>query len=345
MTNKFNVFIGSYGKESEETIYWLNFNPDQVELTKVSAIAGIDNPSFVLLNHAKTHLYAVSEVDKGEVVSYLIDYENEKLIELNRQPTKGGPCFIEVDNKDQYIFTANYGGGSVIVHPLEADGTIGEYVDFIDYGPGAIAQGLTSNVHAIKNVPNTNKYVATDLGLDKLYVYELDETTGKLTEQVALDTPKGAGPRHLTFHEALQTMYILNQDDSTVLVYKYDLAAEKFDRIQVLSALLEPFEGTNYCADIHLSKSGKYLYASNRGHHSVTSYKVNTDGTLMPISNVSSIGDWPRNFAVVPNDSYLLVANEHTDELNVMTSEGEGRLIDTGEKIKISKPVCISIGR
>lgn len=345
MTNKFDLFIGSYGNENEETIYWLNFDSEAAQLTKVSAVSGIDNPSFVITNQAQTHLYAVSEVDTGEVVSYLIDYENKSLVELNRQPTKGGPCFLEIDQNDKYLFTANYGGGSVIVHPLEEDGTIQTDSDFIDYGPAAKEKELTSHVHTIKNIPNTNKYVATDLGLDKLYVYELDDANGKLNQLKVIDTPKDGGPRHLEFHGKLKMMYVLNQNDSTVLVYSYEGTGENFERLQVLPALLDDFTGTNYGADIHLTESGKYLYVSNRGHHSVTGYEVQEDGTLEPVSNASSIGDWPRNFAIAPKDTYLLVANEHTDEINVMTIKENGSTEDTKNKINISKPVCVNVVR
>lgn len=343
MAMKMDVFIGSYGSEDEETIAWLHFDPTVAELTKVAAISGIDNPSFLKLNHAQTHLYAVSEVDAGEVVSYLIDYENKSLIELNRQPTKGGPCFLEIDQNDEYLFTANYGGGSVIVHPLADDGTIQADSDFIDYGSKAKEQGLISHVHAIKNIPNTNKYVATDLGLDKLYVYELASTKGRLNELEVIDTPKDSGPRHLAFHEKLNRMYVFNQDDSTVLVYSHNGTGEDFESLQVLPSLLADFTGTNYGADIHLTESGKYLYVSNRGHHSITGYKVKEDGTLESISNVTSVGDWPRNFAIAPKDTHLLVANEHTDEINVMTITTNGNLEDTGHKINISKAVCVNV--
>lgn len=345
MANDFDVFIGSYGNENEETIYWLNFDPVAAELTKVSAISGIDNPSFVILNNAKTHLYAVSEVDAGEVVSYVIDYKNKSLTELNRQPTKGGPCFLETDESDSYLFTANYGGGSVIVHPLAEDGTIQAHSDFIDYGPEATEKGLTSHVHAIKNIPNTKKYVATDLGLDKLYVYELDDVNGKLHELEIINTPKDGGPRHLEFHEELKMMYILNQNDSTVLVYSHDGAGNNIERLQVLPALLDDFDGTNYGADVHLTESGKYLYVSNRGHHSVTGYAVKPDGTLESVSNESSVGDWPRNFAVAPSDTHLLVANEHTDEVNVMTINEDGSILDAKNKVIIPKPVCVNVVR
>lgn len=340
MSDNYDVFIGSYGTEAEQTIHWLHFDAAQVSLTSVTSVAGIENPSFVLLNNAKTHLYAVSEVAEGQVVSYEIDYINKALIELNRQPTKGGPCFIEIDATDSFIMTANYGGGSFIVHPLAENGEIEAYSDFVDYGPAAREKGLTSHAHAIKNISGTNTYVATDLGLDKLYIYTLSEA-GKLEAQGEIETPTGAGPRHLAFREDLQTMYVLNQNDSTVMTYTYDLARNQFERRQILPTLLEPFDGTNYCADIHLS--GDYLYVSNRGHHSLTVYSILGNGELREMSNVTSAGEWPRGFNTVPNAPYLIVANEHTDELIVMMITKDGSLKQMKNKFKIKKPVWLDI--
>lgn len=341
MSNKLDLFVGSYGTEAEETIYWLHFDPENESLVKVAATSGIENPSFVLVNNAKTHLYAVSEVDQGEVVSYKIDYDNHKLIELNRQPTKGGPCYIEIDENDTHIFTANYGGGSFIVHPLSENGEIKSNSDFVDYGSAAKEAGHISHAHAIKNIPGTKIYVATDLGLDKLYVYRFDEAAGRLEPITEMDTAKGAGPRHLTFREDLNRMYVLNQDDSTLSVYEYNRDGTRFDLLQTLPTLLEAFDGINYCADIHISND--FLYVSNRGHHSITGYKIERDGNLTTISNTPSQGDWPRGFITLPDVPYILVANEHTNEIIVMTILEDGQLKSTGNKIEIPKPVWLEV--
>lgn len=343
MTNTYDLFVGSYASAEEEAIHWLTFDTETEQLEKVSAISGIINPSFVRLNHAKTHLYAVSEVDEGEVVSYKIDYENKQLIELNRQPTKGGPCFIEIDEKDKFIFTANYGGGSFIVHPLLEDGQIGPHSHFLDYGTEAERKGLTSHAHAIKGVPNTNAFVGTDLGLDKLYVYKLDENNGKLETKAELSTKEGAGPRHLDFHEKLQVMYVLNQDNSTLLVYKYDKIGENFTFLEEHPTILEEFTGTNYCADIHITD--EFVYVSNRGHHSVTSYKILEDGRLEPVATVTSGGEWPRGFAIVPNEQHVLVANEHTDDIKVTRITNDGSIEHTNNEIYMQKPVWIEFNK
>lgn len=338
MTTNYNVIIGSYGPEENETIHWLKFDPITQNFTKISATTGIENPSFLIVNHQKTHVYAVSEVDEGEVVSYEIDYEHNVLRELNRQPTKGGPCFLAADEHDRYLLTANYGGGSVIVHPLLVDGQIGSYTYFHEYGSD---HEPVAHAHAIKNIPDTSLFVVTDLGRDALYVCELDDQNGKLKRVTELKTTKGAGPRHIAFHPEFNRMYLLNQDDSTVLVYSYHSNDRTFEQLQVVSTLLEPFSGTNYGADIHLSICKQFLYVSNRGHHSMTAYQILPDGQLEPIAHTPSGGEWPRNFAVVPNDKHVIVANEHTDNLAVMKISSDGRLKDTGCEMSVSKPVCI----
>lgn len=333
MTKECDVFIGSYGTEAEETIHWLTFNYETKQFTRVSAVTGIDNPSFVIVNNAKTHVYAISEVDEGEVVSYAIDYESRKLRELNRQPTKGGPCFVEIDEHDQYLFTTNYGGGSMIVHPINDNGKIGEFSDFHKYD----SSERTSHPHAIKNIPGTSKYVVTDLGHDKVYVYE--HQSGKLSLTRELKVAKDAGPRHIAFKPSARAMYVINQDNSTITVYTYDEKAEEFELRQMIPALLESFQGTNYSADIHVSRS--FLYVSNRGHHSITAYKIVSDGRLEAIANIPSGGNWPRHFNIAPDDQHVIVANEQTNNLVVMEILAYGQLENTNKELSVSKPVCI----
>jgi len=328
----FDTFIGSYGSEDEETIHWLRFNSKAGDIEKVYSVSGIENPSFVIVNNAKTHLYAVSERDEGEVVSYKIDYEAERLIELNRQPTKGGPCFVEIDEYDRFLFTANYGGGSIIVHPLK-EGQIGEYTDFIEYD----SMRFTSNAHSIKNIPGTNVFVVADLGHDEMKVYK--HRAGKLHLIRDFLVADNAGPRHIAFKPELNMMYVLGQDDSSIFVYNYDDKCEQFDLVQIIATVLEPFSGTNYAADIHVA--GSYLYASNRGHHSITGYEIKEDGRLDAMGSIPSGGEWPRNFGITPDDKWLIAANEHTDNLVLMKVHENGLLEHIGLEFEVSRPVCV----
>src|SRR5699024_12745797 len=78
-------------------------------------------------------LYVISEVENGEVVSFQINREQQQLVELNRKPTKGAPCYVEVNLEKKILLVANYGNGSIIAYKLDEDGAIGEHLNYITY--------------------------------------------------------------------------------------------------------------------------------------------------------------------------------------------------------------------
>src|SRR5699024_12797254 len=56
-------------RRSSDLIHWLEFDAKQETIRKVTSFTGIENPSFLTVNRKKDHLYAISEVDNGEVRS------------------------------------------------------------------------------------------------------------------------------------------------------------------------------------------------------------------------------------------------------------------------------------
>ena len=103
------------------------------------------------------------------------------------------------------------------------------------------------------------------------------------------------------------------------------------------------FKGANTCADIHVSPDGKFLYVSNRGHHSLAIFKINQlDGTLSLVGHQSVMGETPRNFALSPDGKFVLVANQNTDNIQLFRrNKRNGRLRHLGEAAKVSMPVCL----
>ena len=45
-----------------------------------------------------------------------------------------------------------------------------------------------------------------------------------------------------------------------------------------------------------MSNDGKFLYLSNRGHNSITVFKIKNDHTLELIQRISTFGEFPRDF-------------------------------------------------
>ena len=116
-----------------------------------------------------------------------------------------------------------------------------------------------------------------------------------------------------------------------------------WEKQQIVSTLPANFKETSYCADIHVSADGKYLYGSNRGHNSIAVFEINSETKqLKSIGFVSVEGNWPRNFAISPNGNFLLVANQRSGNITVFKIKKETGMPEfTGTQIKIPAPVCV----
>ena len=188
--------------------------------------------------------------------------------------------------------------------------------------------------------------LAADLGIDKVMIYRFDRSTGKLTPgtQPWAELQRGAGPRHLKLHPSGKFLYVINELDSTMTAFSYNGKAGTLTQIETVSTLPSDFSGVSYCADVHVSPSGKFLYGSNRGHNSIVVFEIDQrTGKLKQLEHVSTEGKWPRNFTIDPTGRFLLVANQHTD--NVVTfaiDERTGRLKPTGHVAEIPVPVCLT---
>lgn len=307
-------------------------------MKKRSGVAGIENPSYLTVNQEQDLLYAVSEVEHGEVAAFSIDKDTLKMTEMNRQTTKGNaPCYVHLGQGERQLLTTNYGEGTMAIHKIEEDGSLGEFAHEALYRGGA-----QSHPHMVVAIPATNKYVVTDLGLDKLYLYEYDEYE-KLILVKSIPTIAGSGPRHVAVEPNLRKLYVVNEFSSNISIYSYDEQAENFELIQQIKTVPESYDGENYCADIHIAYGKGYLYASNRGHHSIATYKILADGKLSLIEQVSTMGKWPRSFAIVPNEEYMLIANEHTHSIVVMKILEDGTLRPMEVELMIKAPVCLRV--
>ena len=77
------------------------------------------------------------------------------------------------------------------------------------------------------------------------------------------------------------------------------------ETIQVISTLPGDFTDTSYCADIHVSPDGRFVYGSNRGHDSIVIFEVDSGtGRLSVLDYESTRGEFPRNFALDPSGRF-----------------------------------------
>lgn len=254
----------------------------------------------------------------------------EKISSINQGG--GGPCHIEVSVDGKYLITANYGSGSVSVVRLNGEGIPEKVTDVIFYGE-------KSHPHMTIHNPRLHTYYISDLGLDRVHQLKLDTTLGLLmnADIAYFNSEPGSGPRHMAIDKSSANLYVINELNSTASVY--NILSDTVTVKQTGSTLPEGYTEKSYCADLHLSRSGRKLYGSNRGHNSIVTFRVGVDGTLSEPSHRSCGGNWPRNFAVSPSGKFFLVANQRSNEISVVR-EGDNS-DEAVSALTVNAPSCV----
>jgi 6-phosphogluconolactonase len=351
-SREMTLFIGTYTSTTSEGIYTYGMNSETGQLTKFSSIKS-ENPSFLALDRSKRFLYAVNEVPQfegkssGGVSAYAID-KTGKLTFLNQQASMGAdPCHLTVDRKRSNLLVANYTGGNVALLPILKNGTLAPATDVKQHqGSGPKEQQKGPHAHCIILDAQEQYALAADLGADKIMIYRFDPATRALQtgkQQLWAELQAGAGPRHLTLHPNGRYAYVINELDSTMTTMRYNATTGTLAKIDTVSTLPAGFTDKSYCADVHVSPSGKFLYGSNRGHNSIVVFAIDPrTGIPSLVEHVSTEGNWPRNFVIDPSGRFLLVANQRSDNVVVFRVDAQtGRLKPSGQKETVPTPVCL----
>jgi 6-phosphogluconolactonase len=317
---------------------------------------GRPNPSFLTVHPSGRFLYAVNELKEfegafgGAVSAFTMDPDTGDLGFLNRKATHGtDPCHLTVDRTGKYVLVANFMSGSVCVLPILVDGSLGDASDVVQHEGSSVDPARQAGPHAHATVQDdAGRYLfVPELGLDKVMIYRLDTSTGKLSpnEVPWAESPPGAGPRQIVFHPGGGYAYVINELDSTMTAFRYDADSGSLQEIQTLSTLPEGVTGSSTCAEVQISPSGKFLYGSNRGHDSIVIYAIDeADGTLTCVGHESTQGRTPRHFAVSPDGEFLLAANQDTDNLvSFRIDPASGMLRATDHSVSVPTPVCVKV--
>lgn len=328
------VYLGSYTEAGGRGLMAAHADPGTGALAVEQVIDGVPRPSFVAAAPGRGHLYAVSEVDDGQVFAFAIG-AGGSLRPLNHQPTGGCPAHLSVHPSGRHVLSANYFGGSVAVHPVGPGGALGPATDLVEH-PGA-----DPRVHQVVADPEGRFVLAVDLGTDTVHVYRLDLGTGRLRPHSAARMRSGAGPRHLAFHPGGRTAYVINELDSTITVCAYDPRGGRLSPGQTLSTVPAGAAAANYPGEILVSSDGRYVYGSNRGHDSIAVLATGEGGRrLRLVTTVPCGGEWPRHMDLDGSGRLLHVANQRSGLVSAFRVEGR-RLTPVGDPLSTPAPACI----
>lgn len=362
------AYVGTYsspqGPNRGQGIHVLEMNLSTGALVPRTVVKSDANPTWLAFNNDGTRLYSANEVSSpetgaGTVSAYAVDRPTAQLTLINSVSSEGaGPAHVSIHPAGKHALVANYGGGSVAVLPIEADGRLGSASD-IKRHQGAVGPAQASSAppgsfaisghdrphaHMIEADPSGRFVLAADLALDQILVWRFDPAKGTLipNDPPSVALPPGDGPRHFVFHPKGQWFYSLQEEASTVVTFDYDASNGRLAAKQTLSTLPRGFAGTNFTSEIALSPDARFVYVANRLHDSIAWFSIGADGTLTWVGEEWTRGDYPRGFTIDPSGRFLFSCNQRSDAIaSFGINPKSGALTFTAQYTPVGSPAHI----
>ncbi|MGO1337209.1 MAG: lactonase family protein [Leuconostoc fallax] len=309
------ILFGTYTKRISKGIYEAELNTETKQLTNPQFIGSLTNPTYFALSQANK-LYAVENRDgQGGVVT--MDNSARPLQELEVHLSEGSaPAYIGVDEARQLVYAGYYHRGSVEVYRIDANGKLTLSDTFQNEGSGPRPEQGSAHVHFSHLTPD-NRLVVVDLGTDEVITFDVSDD-GQLTEIARYHTDEGFGPRHIRFSPDGHYAYLLGELSSLLSVLKYDQETGQFEHVMTASTIPNDWTEHNGCAALRISKDGRFIYASNRGHNSVAVFEISNQGAeIKRVQLISTEGDFPRDMNWDANEQFLIVPNQNTDNVSL----------------------------
>lgn len=346
-SSKAHFYTGSYSRGiATAGISLWSVDSETGELLRAGDTQPLLNPSYLVMNADKSRLYSESGKEGGSIASYTIDPKTRALSPLGSISNEGSsPCYLSIDATGGYLLSAHYGSGAIRVNTILKDGSVGEATAHIEHVGSSINATRQDEPHPHSTLLSPdNRYVfVPDLGIDKIKAYTFDATQGTLTPAPELDvvTPPGSGPRHLVFHPSGDLAFCSLEMGSQLVAYRY--AEGKLTQVGLYDTVPADFAGESTTSEVRVSADGKFVYIANRGHNSISVFKLDeATGTLERIQVHSTEGNWPRNFAIDPSGRMMVVGNRKTGSLvSLHVNPETGLLSPTNYHVPANAPTYI----
>ncbi len=347
------VYFGTSATDSRRGIYVSRLDQGSGSLSPAIRAADKPNSVFFAFSPDKRHLYSLAEVagpgggPAEAIETYAVDAASGVLTGVGERVAGGSEaCHISVDPTGRCVLTANYGDHYVEVFPILADSTVGERSCIISHsgsGPD-LSRQESAHPHSVNVDPSGRFAIVADLGLDKVFVYRLDAVKGTLSPNVPpfARVAPGAGPRHFAFHPDGRHAFVINEMAGTITAFGWDGEKGILTPYETVPILGKDYKGLNTSAEVVVSRSGKFVYGSNRGEDSIVVHAFDpATGSLTFVQRMTDGIKVPRNYAIDPSGKWLVCANLKADTATVYRIDSEtGRLAFSGT-IAVPEPLCV----
>lgn len=329
------IYFGTYTNETSKGIYQVYLDEAKGQFTNLKNNITIPNPSY--LSKTDTFLFSViKDGNKAGLASFNAtnDLINSFLID------GPAPCHIAVDSQRELVFGANYHKGEITLYHFNQLGRLSLTDCFQLNNDKSGLSPNQSHPHFVGLSPD--KYLVTcDFGDDSVTTFKLMDNNSHLEKITHYKAQAGSGCRQLVFHPNEKIAYLLCELSSTVDVLIYN-GYGYFEWLQTLSTLPASYTDFNACAAIRISDDGRFLYCSNRGHDSITLFKIQRDGQLEVLDHISSGGQSPRDFNISPSQNYLVVAHQKSGNVSLFKrDQNSGKLTQLSNHLEIPEASCV----
>lgn len=352
-TGSWLVAVGTYTRPMPHVhgigrgIHLLRFDAGTATLRELQVDSHGVNPSYLCHSASLDLLYGVSEQEVGASIDvYAVD-DAATLRHLLNVPTPGAsPCHISLTPAADRLFVSNYGSGELLSYRLDGQGLPSAPPDIIvRHGSGPRSDRQASpHVHCAQPTPSGDAVYLCDLGTDSVARHALRGAALDLLPDLQVQIGPGSGPRHLRLNPAGTRAFVLNELSNSVSVVQLPTArdphAHALARIGTLPA---DWQNANSASALCLHPSGRWLYATNRGHDSIAGFRLLESAPwLEPIGLWPAGGRTPRDAAITPDGGFLLVASQDEHRISCLRIDPDsGQLQPAGVPFAISSPACV----
>lgn len=269
----------------------------------------IANASFAVWSPGHRIAYVVNETEQGRIAAWKRTHGSWALI---GEVSSGGasPCYLSLSPEGRCLSVANYADGALSIVPIDSHtGAVCELSD--RYRPEARLKDADADLerqdgphaHCAIFADDGQTFYHVDLSLDRVFRHRLEG--GRITfSDIAFETPRGFGPRHLLFHPDNVLAVLLCELAAALFLLRREGGVLTF--LDCVSTSPEPCADGNLGGHIAIAGDGAVL-VSNRGHDSIVRFRV-VEGRLAMSGWWLTGSSSPRHF--VANGDAALVAHE-----------------------------------
>ena len=339
MNNK--VLISSYNKfdvlahipKGIESKYSLSCN------TKYYSFNLCENPAFILKHPELDFFYICCEsIFGGKIGTF--SYKDNDLKEVSYVNSCGkSSCYLTFDDNNENIININYWNSTISIHPVK-NGILLDAIYVYSSGEKQVATNIEEHLsnrhsepHFHSAVFHNNILYVADLGKDRLHLFTYKNNEIKFIRFEQLT--KNNGPRYLRILN--NQLYIVNEISSTVDVFSIN-KDNTFTFKQTISTIPDDYNGVNTCGNIMIHPNNKLIYVSNRGHDSISVYKINDSNYLELVNIYSSYGKTPRHFNFNKDGRLLYVANQDSNNVSLFKINTNDGTLEQDRIIECNSP-------